>query len=167
METFDIQNLPKEALFSLLLQIEPVEIKTVCFSRNKKVREICNSEYFRETYKQKYRKVNFRDRKDLTEKDFQSLKDSYYVDLGGTNVTDDMLKYLKGIHTIDLFETKVTDEGLKYLTGVHTIFLGWTKVTDEGLKYLAGVHTIFLYGTKVTDQGMKYLRSTGTENIYR
>ena len=120
----DIHNLPKEALFSLLLQVEPEEIKTVCFSRNKKVREICNSEYFRETYNQKYRQVDFSDRKKLTEKDFQSLAGAYSVDIGYTNVTDDMLKYLKGVHTIDLGYTKVTDEGMKYLISTGTEEIG-------------------------------------------
>ena len=55
----DMQNLPKEALFNLLLQIEPKEIKIVCLSRNSKVREICNSEYFQEAYNNKYPKKNF------------------------------------------------------------------------------------------------------------
>ena len=97
----DIHNLPKEALFSLLLQIEPEEIKTVCFWKNKKVREISNSEYFRETYKKKYRKVSFRKRKNLSEKDFQNLVGAYSADLYDTNVTDDMLKYLSGVHNIN------------------------------------------------------------------
>ena len=125
METFDIHHLPKEALFTLLLQVEPTEIKTVCFSKNKKVREICNSEYFREAYKQKYRKVDFIYRKDLTEKDFQSLISCYSVDLDYSNVTDDMLKYLSGVHTIDLAWTKVTDIGVEYLrsTGTKTIYI--------------------------------------------
>ena len=50
----DIHHLPKEALFSLFLQIEPEEFKIVALSGNKKVREICNSEYFTEAYNEKY-----------------------------------------------------------------------------------------------------------------
>ena len=152
----DIQSLPKEALFSLLLQIEPEEIKTVCFSKNKKVQEICNSTYFRETYKEKYRQVDFYDRKDLTEEDFKSLIGRYSVDLSWTNVTDEDLKYLKGVSIIHLAGTKVTDDGMKYLSGASDISLSWTQVTDEGLKYLSGVSRINLRDTKVT----------GTENIH-
>ena len=142
----DIHNLPKEALFSLFLQIEPEEIKTFCLTKNKKVREICNSEYFRETYKQKYRKVDLSYRDDLTEKDFQSLV---------------------GVYSVNLFDSDVINDMLKYLSGVHTIDLGYTKVTDEGMKYLTGVHTIDLYNTQVTDEGLKYLSSTGTKKIVR
>ena len=39
----DIKLLPKEALFQLLLQVEPREIKIVCYSKNPRVREICSS----------------------------------------------------------------------------------------------------------------------------
>tara|TARA_R110001599_G_scaffold108188_2_gene271212 strand:+ start:1220 stop:1459 length:240 start_codon:yes stop_codon:yes gene_type:complete len=58
----DIQSLPKEVLFSLFLQVEPKEMRTVCFWKNKKVREICNSKYFQDSYKQKHREVLFWDR---------------------------------------------------------------------------------------------------------
>jgi len=52
----DINKLPKEALFNLLLQVEPKEIKIVCRSKNPRVREICNSELFKNAYKEKYPK---------------------------------------------------------------------------------------------------------------
>ena len=55
-EIFDIKLLPKEALFELLLQVEPNEIKIVCQSKNSKVREICSSKLFQEAYKNKYPK---------------------------------------------------------------------------------------------------------------
>lgn len=55
-ETFDIKQLPKEALFNLLLLVQPEEIKTVCKSKNPKVRTICNSRYFQDTYRNKYPK---------------------------------------------------------------------------------------------------------------
>ena len=42
------------------------------------------------------------------------------IDLNGTNVTDEGLKWLQGVHTINLWSTEVTDEGLKWLQGVHT-----------------------------------------------
>tara|TARA_R110001599_G_scaffold96905_4_gene250217 strand:- start:323 stop:907 length:585 start_codon:yes stop_codon:yes gene_type:complete len=51
----DIHNLPKEALFILLLQLDPRELKTVALSSNKKIREICSSKYFQEIYKPKHR----------------------------------------------------------------------------------------------------------------
>lgn len=52
----DINNLPKEALFDLLLQVEPREIKIVCYSKNPRVRQICNSGLFKKAYKEKYPK---------------------------------------------------------------------------------------------------------------
>ena len=137
---FDIHELPKEALFTLFLQIEPEEIKTVCFSRNKKVREICNSNYFQQAYGQKYRKVDFSGRKDLTKNDFKSLIGSYSINLSYTNVTDEDLKYLSNapkLFILTLTYTNVTDEGLKYLPSIpnlSTLNLSYTNVTDEGLK---------------------------------
>lgn len=52
----NIKKLPKEALFQLLLQVEPKEIKIVCHSKNPRVREICSSKLFQEAYKKKYPK---------------------------------------------------------------------------------------------------------------
>ena len=56
----DLNNLPKEALFSLFLQIEPEEIKTICLSKNPKIRQVCNSSYFQEVYDKKYPKKRFK-----------------------------------------------------------------------------------------------------------
>ena len=50
----NISDLPKPALFNLLLQIEPSEIRIVCNSENSKVREICYLPRFIEEYKNKY-----------------------------------------------------------------------------------------------------------------
>ena len=51
----DISNLPKPALFNLLLQIEPDEIRVVCGIRDPKIKEICYSNRFIEEYKIKYK----------------------------------------------------------------------------------------------------------------
>ena len=50
----DVPSLPKEVIFQLLLQLEPHEIKEVCFSKNYKVRKVCNSGIFQEAYKNKH-----------------------------------------------------------------------------------------------------------------
>jgi hypothetical protein len=50
----DVNKFPKEVLFNLLLQVEPNEIKIVCYSKNPNVRKICNSEIFKKAYKEKY-----------------------------------------------------------------------------------------------------------------
>ena len=55
----DIGALIKEEIFQLLLQLEPNEIRIVCFSKNKRVREVCTSKYFRDTYKEKH--LNWRE----------------------------------------------------------------------------------------------------------
>ena len=140
MNTFDIQNLPKEAIFSLLLQIEPEEIKTVCFSKNPKVREICNSLYFRQAHQNKYRKVDLSKRRDLTEEDFKGLVEAYSVNLSFTNVTNEDLKYLSRVHTIDLSNTNITDEALKHLVNLTTLDCGRnTNIPAEGVKHLVNL----------------------------
>jgi hypothetical protein len=50
----NIGALPKEALFDLLLLVEPHEIGVVCRSKNPRVRAICTSKLFQETYARKY-----------------------------------------------------------------------------------------------------------------
>lgn len=52
----DISKLPKPALFNLILQVKPEEIKYVCKSNNPRVREICRSKLFQEAYKKKHPK---------------------------------------------------------------------------------------------------------------
>ena len=54
MSSSQIKYLPKEALFNLLLQLEPREMKIVCGSLNRKVREICQSDLFKKAYSYKY-----------------------------------------------------------------------------------------------------------------
>jgi len=54
MSTSQIKYLPKEALFNLLLQLEPREMKIVCGSLNRKVREICKGDLFKKAYHDKY-----------------------------------------------------------------------------------------------------------------
>ena len=60
MDPFEINNLPKEAIYSLLLMVEPNELKTICLSSDKKIREICDSAFFRKAYDNKYpRRADF------------------------------------------------------------------------------------------------------------
>tara|TARA_R110002153_G_scaffold156744_1_gene308693 strand:+ start:399 stop:899 length:501 start_codon:yes stop_codon:yes gene_type:complete len=102
---FHIHELPKEALFSLFLQIEPEELKTVSFSKNKKVREICNSKYFQEVYKKKYCKIIFFDKKDASKIKIQWLACNgfhmqFYI---GSKITDIDVPFKKGIVDIGKF----------------------------------------------------------------
>ncbi len=93
MSSSQIKYLPKEALFNLLLQVEPREIKIVCGSLNRKVREICQSDLFKEAYKKKYPKK-------LLGKIIDAYKDSvktiYYDEKGNSieiNHTSDFIIY--------------------------------------------------------------------------
>jgi len=53
---FEIESLPKEVLFNLLLQVEPNEIGIVCRgAKNPKIRKICESEHFKNIYSEKYK----------------------------------------------------------------------------------------------------------------
>lgn len=45
-----IQTAPKEILFPIMLQLDPKEIRIICESRNKRVRDVCNSEDFQKAY---------------------------------------------------------------------------------------------------------------------
>lgn len=52
----DISELPKEALFELLLRVEPREIGFVCRRpKDPKIQVICSSQLFEESYKKKYK----------------------------------------------------------------------------------------------------------------
>ena len=51
-----ISKLPKEVIFTLLLQLELDELRVVCFSKNPKIREICTSEIFQKAYIEKFPK---------------------------------------------------------------------------------------------------------------
>jgi len=51
-----ISKLDKPALFSLMLELDPREIRIVCYSKNKKVRDVCNSKAFQKAYWDKHRK---------------------------------------------------------------------------------------------------------------
>ncbi len=61
------------------------------------------------------------------------------LNLAGTQVTDEGLKYLeglKGLETLDISDTNITDEGLKHLeklSSLRDLRIGDTKVTNEGL----------------------------------
>ena len=51
MKSFDIGKLPKEAIFSLLMQVDPEEIGIVCSQTgNAKVKQVCESQYFQDAY---------------------------------------------------------------------------------------------------------------------
>ena len=55
MKSFDIGKLPKEAIFSLLMQVDPEEIGIVCAQTgNSKVKQVCESQYFQDAYFSKH-----------------------------------------------------------------------------------------------------------------
>lgn len=50
----DILSLPKDVIFQILLTLKPEEVRILCRSQNPKVSSICQSNYFKETYRAKY-----------------------------------------------------------------------------------------------------------------
>jgi hypothetical protein len=93
----------------------------------------------------------------------------FAVDLAGTRVTVDDLKYLLALdrlHTLDLsMNPQITDAGLDRvgkLTGLRGLYLGWTSITDSGLEHIAGLkqlrHLILRDTTKIKGDGLKHLR---------
>ncbi len=80
-------------------------------------------------------------------------------------MTDDGLKDLAGnkeLDTLDLRGTRVTDEGMKYVAAlpVRSLDLGGTKVTAQGLKALAAMKSLSkltLSKDQMTDEALRTL----------
>jgi Leucine-rich repeat (LRR) protein len=89
------------------------------------------------------------------------------VNLEGTQVTDDDLRFLKALmdlRKLDLEETRITDAGLvhlKVLTKLEELDLEETRITDAGLEHLRGLtnlRKLSLDDTRVTAKGVRVLQ---------
>ena len=48
------EKMPKNVIFELLLQMNPEDIRFLCSSQNSKIRNICQSSYFKNSYIEKW-----------------------------------------------------------------------------------------------------------------
>ena len=90
-----------------------------------------------------------------------------YINLHGSNVTDEGLKVLQdaqGVETIFLTETDITDEGLSYLADLSALIILHlpASITDAGFEtigQLTSLRTLIADDCKVTDVGMAELEN--------
>ncbi len=105
---------------------------------------------------------------DVVDADLKQLKgpafaDVKWLNLRGTAITDEGLKYLKTspIKTLVLEDTEITGMGFPYLKGLPLKYLTLegTQVTDATLSALKGLPLVFLdlTGTLVSDEGLPLL----------
>ncbi len=91
-----------------------------------------------------------------------------WMNLAGTEITSDGLKFLVGmpLTKLHLERTKIDDEGLLHLKSMEKLEylnLYGTKVTDAGLEHLKGLKNLkklFVWRTGVTDEGMRQLNES-------
>ena len=91
-----------------------------------------------------------------------------WVNLAGTNVTDDGLKHLAGlpIQKLHLERTRIGDDGLSHLKSFKELtYLNVydTKVTDAGLEHLKDLKQLkklFVWKSGVTEAGIKKLNES-------
>jgi hypothetical protein len=91
-----------------------------------------------------------------------------WMNLAGTEVTNDGLKQLSGLplKKLHLERTKIGDEGLKHLTSFKDLeYLNVydTKVTDAGLEYLKelkNLRKLYVWKSGVTEAGIKKLNES-------
>ena len=95
------------------------------------------------------------------------LKNLLWLNLGGTDVTDQGLPHLKELASLTrlhLEKTAVSDAGLAHLSGLENLTylnLYQTAVTDSGLGHLNGLkklRNLYLWQTEVTPAGVEKLR---------
>lgn len=97
-----------------------------------------------------------------------AIKEIIWLNLAGTNVTNDGLKVLKdlSIEKLHLERTKVGDAGLKHLANQEElVYLNIydTQVTDAGLEHLKklkNLKSLYVWKSKVTEEGMKKLNES-------
>lgn len=149
-EIYDIGKLDKEALFNLLLMVEPDEIKIVCHSKNPRVRIICSSPLFQEAYKKKYPRKLMIGKITHSYKDFMDGGLYVFIDEKGNQIKiNTKIRSTQGgdIHRV----RRITYQPFKQMypstfkltgRGEETI-----ELTEEELRY-ANPITIDLYKTK-------------------
>lgn len=101
-------------------------------------------------------------------KDVNAIGQVIWLNLAGTNVTNEGLKHLAGmpIQKLHLERTQIGDEGLKHLKSfkdLHYLNLYDTKTTDVGLEHLkslVNLKKLFVWKTEVTESGIKQLQES-------
>ena len=97
-----------------------------------------------------------------------AVRDVIWVNLAGTEITNDGLKHLKGLSLkkLHLERTKIGDAGLVHLKeckDLEYLNLYGSKVTDAGLEHLTGLKNLkklFVWQTGVTEAGMQKLNES-------
>ncbi|MGE0377417.1 MAG: hypothetical protein AB7Q45_18570, partial [Planctomycetaceae bacterium] len=96
------------------------------------------------------------------------------LNLAGSNITDEGLKYLTAeafpaLTILTLNETRVTGEGLSGLPQVKILHLANTEIGDADLLRLAhqeGLMLLTLTGTNVTEKGIaEFKRTAGSQTV--
>lgn len=101
-------------------------------------------------------------------KGVNAIADVIWINLAGTNVTNDGLKYLAKmpLKKLHLERTKIEDAGLQHLKSFKDLeYLNVydTKITDAGLEHLKGLKNLkklYVWKTAVTEAGMKKLNES-------
>lgn len=108
----------------------------------------------------------------ITDADIQALvncaKDIEYLNLAGTQITDEAILYLKRLPRLTylaLDRTSVSDAGLEQLADLEdleSLTLCGTSVNDAGLAHFSGLtnlQTLLLHQTSITDAGLDSLET--------
>lgn len=103
--------------------------------------------------------------KDEHLKDINAVQNVIWLNLAGTEITNDGLKNLNkmGLQKLHLERTSIGDDGLKNLQSLvdlEYLNLYGTKVTDAGLEHLKGLKKlkkVYVWQTGVTEKGMQGL----------
>ncbi|MDC6365930.1 MULTISPECIES: DUF2231 domain-containing protein [Flavobacteriaceae] len=123
--------------------------------------------------------VNFTQRKDLTENDFELLykykKNIVEMNLAYTNIDDELaktLKEFKNLTKLHLQQTQITNIGLeklKNLNNLETLNLFGTQVNDDALTVLSNLSNLkqlYVWQTQMTREGLlTFKKSTKTITI--
>lgn len=105
----------------------------------------------------------------ITLKEIAKLKTITRLDLGGSTIRDDDLKYLRELPKLNnliLSKTKITDKGLKILSELNLknlvyLWLDQTNISDEGVEYLLKIKSlsnVTMIKTKVTERMVQRLK---------
>jgi Leucine rich repeat len=94
-----------------------------------------------------------------------------YLDLAGSQVTDDGLAHLRGYKRLKylyLSNTNITDAGLAHLAGLselRNLLIDGTHVSDAGLAHLKSLHklnALGLQGTRMTNSGVNDIKRSNS-----
>lgn len=100
--------------------------------------------------------------------DLNAISEVIWLNLAGTEITNDGLKHLAGLplQKLHLERTKIGDDGLQHLksfTDLTYLNLYDTQVTDAGLEHLKDLKNLkrlFVWKSGVTEEGIKKLNES-------